>query len=935
MTSPSQRSILDYFSPSKTKKKEEYDNPESKTINQNSIQHEKAETPKKLKSTRMLVDIPESESSIENFSDSEVLKNDNSFIEKFENKCNVEHQIVHKNEKPRISEIISDYLDASINEFEDLDQNTTQKEKRYNFLLDIKDKNKKSKGEEGYDPTTLYIPPKEYVKFTPFEKQFWDIKREYFDTVIFFKKGKFYELYEDDAEIASRLFDLRVSARVNMKMAGVPESSYEAWAAKFVMHGYKIAKVDQSENAIGKKIREQDGKKDKIINREIKEIITPGTIYNNDYLQSCFPIYLAVLIQHNRCYSNECSGPCHFSILLYDSSINKIFVKTFCDSYDSSTLKTIFIQHEIKELITEEKISSKIGINTIKPVKSNVASSRRLDFSNDEEYECFSYLYNYMKALYRELSLESATVTNILDESDFMILDGATITNLDILANNFDFTSENTLFKAINYCFTPFGQRQLKKWIITPLKNIEKILERRNLASIFQSFDYSLLKNELKMLGDIERHLARLSSGTPGFKDLKLVLAGLHRLKGIFNLLYDILKEKDSKYANFTKEHTSFLDKTLKSFESTYLLNETEILPGSNNDELFLLNNKINEIKIELDGYLNKIKLQVNCPSLCFKSIGKEIFQIEAPNDTVFPQRFYVVSSTKNSKRYYSKELKEIIESFVETEERIFQSQNSIMKRAIDFLKTFNLGISEAISFIGSFDCLISFSIFNSSFKTVPPKFTSRLQIVNFTNPVYPNYIRNSFIPNSCITLVTGPNMGGKSTFLRSICLNIILAQMGMNVMCESMDLPVFDRIFTRIGASDSLARGESTFMVEMNEASKILKHSTKNSFVIIDELGRGTSTLDGEAIALAVLDQLKNIGCHTLFSTHYHRITHLCKDVDKSYVKCKLESDDITFLYKVEQGICADSHGLYVAKLAGIPESIIERAFEFKKTLN
>ena len=935
MNSQNPKSILDYFSPKKpNKKNENEDNKDQNHCNEK-------ETPKKLKSTRMLVDIDESSSSIQNFSDSESFKKDeslgenHSFIEKFEGKCNVAQEQSKDAPNSKISEIISEYLDVEATDFDECEKEKNNQEARYSFLVNIKDKNKIPKGEKGYDPTSLYIPQKDYDKFTPFEKQFWDIKSKHFDTVVFFKKGKFYELYEEDAEIASRLFDLRVSERVNMKMAGVPESNYESWAAKFILKGYKIAKVDQSENAIGKKIREQDGKKDKIINREIKEIITPATVYNNEYLQSCFPVYLAVLIQHSKCNFTECTGPIHFSVLLYDSSINKIFIKTFCDSYDSTVLKTIFIQNEIKELITDEKISSNIGACALKPIKSPLASSKRFDFSNEEEYECYVYLYNYMKSLCRESSLDNAIITNILDEADFITLDSATITNLDIVVNNFDYTDENTLFKAINYCITPFGQRQLKKWIVTPAKKLEKIIERRQLSEIFQFSDINLLKSELKQLGDVERQMGRLNNGTPNFKDLSMLLESLRKLKIIFSLLYDILKDKNDKYAIFAKEHFDFLKNALDSFDSAYLINETQILPGSENDELFVLNKKLGETQSELDMFLKKLKQSLNCASLCFKSIGKEIFQIEAPSDFSFPPSFYLVSSTKNCKRYYSKELKDIIEKYVETEEMIFQSRNSIIRRAVDFLKMFNLGISQAISFIASVDCLISFSTFNSSFKTVVPQFTNHLQVTNFTNPIYPHYIKNNFNPKSSITLITGPNMGGKSTFLRSVCLNIILAQMGMNVCCDSMELPIFDKIFTRIGASDSLAKGESTFMVEMNEVSKILKQSTKNSFVIIDELGRGTSTLDGEAIALAVLDQLKKIGSYTLFSTHYHTLSKLCKDVDKAYVKCKVESKDITFLYKVEEGVCGDSHGLYVAKLAGIPDFIVDKAFEIKKSLD
>lgn len=850
----------------------------------------------------------------------------------------------------KVSSIIADFLSIeAASEFENADPASEigQEAQRYEFLVDVRDKNKRRIEDQNYDPTTLYIPAKYYEKFTPFEKQFWDIKSNHFDTVIFFKKGKFYELYENDADIASKLFDLRVTGRVNMRMAGFPESTYESWAAKFLSHGYKIGKVDQSENSIGKKIREQNTKKDKIITRELTEIVTQGTIYNSDCLGAAFSIYLAVLVQNDECLQDKssvdsCKHPHHFSVLLYDASINRILTRSFCDSLDLATFKTLFIQNNIKEVITDVKISFPAGIILNQPIKAEIASKRKFDFSNDREFLCFNYLYNYMKTLCRHKALDSAGLSELQDDKEFMDLDGSTIQNLDILENNFDHSDENSLFKAINYCTTPFGQRLLKKWLLAPLVNSEKILFRRKCSEIYSSEDVEMFIPLFRDLKDIERLYGRLNNSNPTFKDLTAFFSTLEKSKilieNLFNFLNGIENPGQDSCLNaqiaLTKEHRDSVTRLLESFSLAYTFKDNEIVPGNENDELFILNKALDAIHLRLEKYLEDLKKTTRIQNMCYKSIGKDVYQIEVPSEGNMPSSFYTISATKNVKRYYSKELKELINELVECEEKVFQSQNSILRRAVDSLKAYSVYVSNIILYLASIDCFISFSKFNNAHCTSAPVFSDKLEIINFGNPIYKNFVKNNFNPVEKVTLITGPNMGGKSTFLRSICINIILAQMGMGVPCEYISMPIFDKVFTRIGASDSLAKGESTFMIELNETSKILNSCTCKSFVIMDELGRGTSTRDGEAIAKAVLDYLKDVGCHTLFSTHYHNLVEEYRDVDKAYVNYKFDNDDIVFLYKISNGVCMDSHGLHAAKLAGLPKNIIKRASEIRESI-
>lgn len=863
---------------------------------------------------------------------------------------------------------------------------------RYPFVLDIRDKEGRRPAEKDYDPSTLYIPDAWFKKFTPFEKQFWSIKKEHFDTIIMFKKGAFYELYEFDAELSARLFDFKISSRVNMRMSGFPEKSYDQWAAKFLELGYKIGRVEQAENALGKKMRErnEDAQKEKIIARELKEILTVGTIYNADYLISPLPFYVAVVVEDFECKcmdfganagggpdgstgtdlknnastNKPCASPNHFSVLLYDASINKIYAKSFGDSYDLSCIKTIFIQNDIREVITDLALGF-VGKSThiIKPFRNVVATARKYDFANDSLFQCYTHLYGYMKSLCREATLEIADVDTI-SNGENMVLDGATIANLDILSNNYDGTAANTLFEAIDHCTTPFGKRLLKRWLMSPLTSPEKIRERRQASSYFEGRDLHALLENLRPIGDTERYLGKLCNANPAFKDLVLFMQSIKRCRNFIEFMQSFLREQENALEMVNEEtshpppkmneagrYVEFIDAFIDVFHQSYKITESEVVPGDANSELLDLTTKHSKIEGELRDFLEGLKKRLGMDDLCYKNVNSEIFQIEAPAGAKLPPEFYVVSSTKTLRRYYSAGLKRRIEALQEAEEQIFQSKGMIFRKAIAFIEPYRLRIHECIDFVAIVDCYISYALYDAIHGCAAPQFIEEcaegtgkrlgngsaadaksLCIEGMRNPIYTKYIKNAFEPRNRITIVTGPNMGGKSTFLRSICLNIILAQMGMKVPCARMALPVFDRIFTRIGASDSLARGESTFMAEMNEASRILNQSTARSFVIMDELGRGTSTRDGDAIARAVLDCLKKIGCYTLFSTHYHRLVSEYCGTDRAYMDCVVDGNDIVFLYKVRDGVCLDSHGLYVARMAGIPADIVDRAMAIKE---
>ncbi len=911
-------------------------------------------------------------------------------------------------------------LDSNISSNKFGSKSQKKEEERFKFLIDIRDENGIRKGEPNYDGSTLYISDEDYEKLTPFEKQFWEIKRKHFDTVIMFKKGAFYELYEDDADLTSRLFDFKISGRVNMRMTGFPEKSFDQWVSKLLALGYKVGRVEQAENMVGKKIREQETMnekkkkhdinksldiddiktgqnnsigfniskasnpcKDKIIKRELKEILTSGTVYNGDYLTDVSPVYLCVLL------GDEVMG---YHAMLYDASVNRIYYR----SLNSEELGGLFVQHDIREIVTDVRVGRLCSLRPIKPDKREIASRRKYELKNDWEYKCYVCLYNYMDSLCRAEAIEMAEVCGLIDSGN-MVLDGATITNLDILRNNYDGTAKGSLYGRINHCSTAFGERILRKWVVCPLTNLDMIERRRMYAEIFMEMDTTELVSALRRIGDTERILGKLTNLNPSLGDLKKFLESISNMARFLRILERIkgYKEEyktghDGKYAvkqisdkddinhkeeqadnlnsdshffdssnefNFrtVSDRAIFIEKFLKRFSMMYRV-DTTIMPGEANEEYARLRELHMSIEKNLETYLDNLRAKTGIGSLIYRNINREIFQIEAPLESKLPMEFYVVSSTKNTRRYYSTDLRAMVQKFQESEERLFQYKESVFREAVSFIEPYRNAINSIISFVGTIDCYISFAIFSKLYECTRVRFITedkgiakinkdikkeeiistegkrKINLVGFRNPIYPEHIANDFHPHYRITLISGPNMGGKSTFLRSICLNIILGQIGMNVFCDSMEIPVFDKIFTRIGAADSLARGESTFMQEMLEASRILRKSSDKSFVVMDELGRGTSTQDGNAIARAVLDELVSINCHVLFSTHYHDLVRDYSLANKIYMDCLIDNKDIVFLYKAIAGIATDSHGLHVAKMAGIPVKIVDRAFEIRK---
>ncbi|TBU15903.1 MutS-like mismatch repair ATPase [Ordospora colligata] len=822
---------------------------------------------------------------------------------------------------------------------------------RYRFLVDVRDKDGKKKGEQGYDGSTLLIPEDEYTKLSPFEKQFWSIKKDHFDTVVFFKKGKFYELYEDDALIGARLFDLKVTGRVNMRMSGFPEGSLDYWTKKFLENGYKIARVEQSENMIGKQIRERSEKeekrasitKEKIIHRELKEVITQGTIYSADHMRSVMPMYLMSVAEDNTCYAKSCEGRVHLSVMLYDASVGDVYLSSFCDDEDRNMLKTILAQYDVREMISRYEID---GIPRIVPDCTVVVFERKHVFENEREYVCFMYMQNYMVKLKRPSALDDARIQRLGESSGRMVIDGNVLRSMEVFKNSYDGGVEKTLFNAVNFCVTAFGQRLLRRWILQPLMNEAEIMERQTMCRIMKKINVEDLRKCMKKIGDGERLVTRLYNGSPRVNDLNKFLICVDSSKEFLSMLLMNIENMVSyiddlecimiqRIKNSCIEYVNNIDEVLEMHKRKYEVSDTDIDVGKEEDEeLCMLVKEKNAIENELNEYLERQRTLMRNKDIIFRDIGKDVFQIEVPKEVTVPVGYVIFSSTKNVNRYYTDDVRRLISRYNECEERIFQSRGMLLKRAIDVLIPHVFVLRQIFSYIAQIDCYVSFAMFSLAMKGSVPVVSEILSVSGMWNPVYEGHVKNDYRAEKKVLMLTGANMGGKSTFLRTVCMNVILGQVGMDVCCERMETPLFDRIFTRIGASDNLVKGESTFMVELSEAASVLKHSTNRSFVIMDELGRGTSTKDGECIAVAVIEFLKQRGCHVMFSTHYHRMARRMEGVMNGYMSSVVRDKDVIFLYKLVPGVSGDSHGLNVARMAGVPEDVVARAEEIRNAI-
>lgn len=876
---------------------------------------------------------------------------------------------------------------------------TTDPEKRYPWLANVQDADRNPPGHPDHDPRTVYIPPSAWREFSPFEKQYWEIKQKFWDTIVFFKKGKFYELYEHDATIGHQLFDLKLTDRVNMRMVGVPEMSLDHWANQFVAKGYKIARVDQRESALGKEMRERDGKQagkaskeEKIIRRELACVLTGGTLVNGSMLQDDLSTYCVSIKE------SELDDKPAFGISFIDAATGQFFMSDFVDDVEMTKFETLLAQIRPQELLLEK---SGVSARTLRILKNNTSPTtiwnylkprkefwtadiacRELDASRyfvseegdnleawpkalrearDKELvmSSFGALTHYLRTL--QIERELLTLGNIqwydpIKKASSLILDGKTLINLEIFANSFDGGAEGTLFTLLNRCITPFGKRMFKQWVCHPLTDPAEINARLDAVDSLNA-DPSVRDRfhaQLSKLPDLERMISRIHAGTCRAQDFVKVLDGFEQIDYTMSLIRNggVGEGIVGQLISGMPDLKDLLNRWKEAFDHPKARDEGLLIPERGVEHDFdLSQDKIETILGELETLLKKVRKEFGSTAICYRDNGKEIYQLEMPIKVKgIPKTWDQMSATQKVKRYYSPELRVLVRRLQEAQETHGQIVKEVSSRFFArFDEDYTTWLS-AIRIVAHLDCLISLSKTSATlgFPACRPQFLSSEEyddraVIDFADLRHPCLVSHisDFIPNDVclggdnpnISLLTGANAAGKSTVLRMTCVAVIMAQIGCYVPASSARLTPVDRIMSRLGANDNIFAAQSTFLVELAETKKILSEATPRSLVILDELGRGTSSYDGVAVAQACLHHIAtHIGCVGFFATHYHS---LAEEFDKSpqirNMRMRIHVDEeerrVTFLYKLEDGVAEGSFGMHCASMCGIPSKVIERA--------
>ncbi|KAL8859670.1 MAG: hypothetical protein Q9178_003784 [Gyalolechia marmorata] len=902
--------------------------------------------------------------------------------------------------QPRPANIVTKKPDPSGRKWKEK-AHTTEPDQRYPWLAEITDADRNPPGHPDYDPRTVYIPPLAWSKFSPFEKQYWEIKQKFWDTMVFFKKGKFYELYENDATIGHQLFDLKLTDRVNMRMVGVPEMSLGHWANQFVAKGYKIARVDQQESALGKEMRERDGKQpgksakeEKVIRRELACVLTAGTLVDGGMLQDDMSTYCVSIKESER------EGQPAFGISFVDTATGHFHLTEFLDDVDMTKFETFIAQTRPQELLLEKSCISTAALrilksntgpttlwNYLKPGKefwtaditsreldasgyfvsegsSNVeAWPRVLRESRDKELliSSFGALVQYLRTLKIERELLTLGNFNWYDpikRATSLVLDGKTLINLEIFANTFDGGVDGTLFSQLNRCITPFGKRTFKQWVCHPLMDSARINGRLDAVEALNadSTVRDRFTSQLSKLPDLERLISRIHAGSCKAADFVRVLDGFEQIEYTMSLLTKfgtgegVIGQLISSMPNLK----GTLARWKEAFDRTKARDAGILVPEKGVEEDFdASQDRIESILADLETLLQKTRKDLNCSAIVYRDNGKEIYQLEVPVKIKgIPKSWDQMSATQKVKRYYSPELRSLVRQYQEAQETHGQIVKEVAGR---FFARFDEDYTTwlaAVRIVSQLDCLISLAKASSSLgePCCRPEFVDdERSVIEFSDLRHPCLLPNvtDFIPNDVqlggstqnINLLTGANAAGKSTILRMTCIAVIMAQMGCYVPAASARLTPVDRIMSRLGANDNIFAAQSTFFVELSETKKILSEATPRSLVILDELGRGTSSYDGVAVAQAVLHHCAtHIGCIGFFATHYHSLAaEFANHPEVRNRRMRIHVDDeerrVTFLYKLEDGVAEGSYGMHCASMCGIPRKVVERAEEAAKS--
>lgn len=778
------------------------------------------------------------------------------------------------------------------------------------------------------------------TKLSPMMRHYVELKDKYEDTIIFYRLGDFYEMFFEDALLVSHELELTLTGKQagldeRVPMCGIPYHASEIYIDKLIKKGYKVAICEQLE----------DPKMAKgMVKRDVTEIISSGTIISSNSLNEKENNFIGSIVDFKYCYvltyTDITTGELYCEILDHNNSkvINKIIFLGIKEVIlDSNVDKEIYHKLRDNYRITTSLIDDIYEGNDYDRVIKNVTDTRYI--------HGFKHLLNYL-VVNQKRNMDHLEEIVIKKNDDYLKMDIHTKRNLELTESMRNKERMYSLLWLLDDTKTAMGSRKLKSWIEFPLVDKDKIEKRYDVVSILNQ-EFILceeLRKYLYEVYDLERLCGRIALKTANARDLLQLKKSLEVLPKINDILKSInYKELPDVSSLYQLLVDSIYESPPVGLKEGYLikdgfnkeLDELKDLRSGGKD--FISNFEIQER--ERTGIKN-LKVGFNKVFGYYIEISKGSLQF-VTEDMQYERK----QTLANCERFINPLLKEKEKIILSSEEKIINLEYELFISIRDKCLEYIRDIQEIAKIISEIDVLSTFSIICSKYNYVRPIINDDnvVNIIESRHPVVEVFIKEEYVPNDIvmdentnILLITGPNMAGKSTYMRQLGIIVIMAQIGCFIPAKSGTLPIFDKIFTRIGASDDLVSGESTFMVEMTEAGNAITNATRKSLILFDELGRGTATFDGMSLAQAILEYIhNNISCKTLFSTHYHELTDLEKtlpNLKNKHVSAKEENGNITFLHKVLDGSVDKSYGINVARLANLPSEVIDRADEILK---
>ena len=799
---------------------------------------------------------------------------------------------------------------------------------------------------------------------TPLMSQYLRIKEANPDTILLFRVGDFFETFENDAKIASKVLGITLTKRANgaaedVPLAGFPHHAIDSYLPKLVRAGYRVAVCEQMENPKFAK---------GIVKREVIEVVTPGATLSDKLLDHKKNNYL-------------------LSVFIKDEVAGISFTDVSTGEFFTFEVPESDLQQQIESIAPAEILIQKKEKDYLTPVISNINSSIRItkmddwifnyDYANELLLNHFGTVtlkgfgiehlqngivasgaaLNYLQET-QKVNLTHLNRISLYNPSEYMILDSSTRRNLEISYSMHGDGREGSLISILDKTTTAMGGRLLKKWISAPLRDLKKIQSRLDSVEelLKNKSQRKKIETELKEVGDIERIISRICTGRANPREVVALKTSLKKIPAIKEHLSNFKTDALSK----TSRELNPLENLVERIQNAVIdsppatLVDGGVIRNGFSPELDELRNIAFHGKDWIAKLQKTERERSGIPSLkvSFNNVFGYYIDISNAHKEKVPENYIRKQTLVNSERYITPELKEYEDKILNAEEKIHELETELFDELRKFVAAEAVAIQNNARMIALIDCLISFAECAEAYKYSKPEVHdgAELEIIDGRHPVVEQILPpgEKFKPNDCvidnkndqIILLTGPNMAGKSVYLRQIGLIVLMAQIGSYVPAKSAKVGMVDRIFTRVGASDNITSGESTFLVEMQEAANILNNASSKSLILLDEIGRGTSTFDGISIAWAITEYLhdnKDVAAKTLFATHYHELNEMADlfpKIKNYKVEVREYDDKVIFLHKVNPGRADHSYGIQVAQMAGLPAFVTNRAKEILQNL-